>query len=342
MPVSGEPARSDMRLLIPRSDFCWGAIDHRGQNVYYDAMLSRLSAVILLASTLAFAGVTDDVRDRLARHDFAAAEAQLQSYRARQGVTPDYLEALSWMARANLAAQQLDRATTYARQTETLSRQLLLKRPLDAEPHLPLALGAGLEVEAQVLAARGQQAQAVALLRRSLVTYRNTSIRARLQKNLNLLGLAGQPAPALQITQYLGPKPVALSQLSGSPVLLFFWAHWCNDCKAEGPVIARLRSEFGARGLMLLAPTQLYGYASQGEDAKPKDELAYIERVWQHFYPGLQNIPVPVSKKNFDSYGASTTPTLVLLDRAGHVALYHPGVMPYEELRPAIEKIVSR
>jgi thiol-disulfide isomerase/thioredoxin len=305
-------------------------------------MLSRVSVVILLASTLAFGGVTDDVRDRLARNDFAAAEAQLQSYRARQGVTPDYLEALSWMARANLAAQQLDRATTYAKQTESLSHQLLLKRPLDAELHLPLALGAALEVEAQVLAARGQQAQAVALLRRSLVTYRNTSIRARLQKNLNLLGLAGQPAPALQIAQYLGPKPVALSQLSGSPVLLFFWAHWCNDCKAEGPVIARLRSEFGSRGLMVLAPTQLYGYASQGEDAKPKDELAYIERVWQHFYPGLQSIPVPVSKENFNSYGASTTPTLVLLDRAGHVALYHPGVMPYDELRPAIEKVVSR
>ena len=145
---------------------------------------SRLSAAILLASTLTFAGVTDDVRDRLARNDFAAAEAQLQSYRARQGVTPDYLEALSGMARAHLAAQQVDRATTYAKQAESLSRQLLLKRPLDAEPHLPLALGAALEVEAQALAARGQQAQAVALLRRGLVTYRNTSIRPRLEKNL--------------------------------------------------------------------------------------------------------------------------------------------------------------
>ena len=305
-------------------------------------MLSRLSAAILLASTLAFAGVTDDVRDQLARNDFAAAEAQLQSYRARQGVTPDYVEALSWMARAHLAAQQVDRATTYAKQAESLSRQLLLKRPLDAEPHLPVALGAALEVEAQALAARGQQAQAVALLRRSLVNYRNTSIRPRLQKNLNLLGLAGQPAPALQVTQYLGPKPVALSQLSGSPVLLFFWAHWCNDCKAEGPVITRLRSEFGARGLMLLAPTQLYGYASQGEDAQAQRRTRLHRTSVATLLPGLQNIPVPVSKENFNSYGASTTPTLVLLDRAGHVALYHPGVMPYDELRPAIEKVVSR
>jgi len=303
-------------------------------------MVPRLFAVLLVLSATSFAGITDDVREALSRNNVSAAEVELQSYRSRQGVTPDYVEALSWMARADLLSHQLDRADDYARQTETLSRQLLAKRPLDAEPQLPIALGAALEVQAQVLAARGETAQAVALLRRSVETYRNTSIRARLQKNLNVLGLAGQPAPPLSITSYLGPKPVALSQLAGSPVLLFFWAHWCGDCKAEGPIIARLSSEFGSRGLMLVAPTQLYGYAAQGEDAAPKDELPYIQRVWQHFYPGLQGAPVPVSKENFNLYGASTTPTLVLLDRAGRVALYHPGVMAYEDLRAAIEKAI--
>jgi thiol-disulfide isomerase/thioredoxin len=303
-------------------------------------MVARLLAALLLFSSVSFAGITDDVREALARNNASTAEAELQQYRRRQGVTPDYVEALSWMARSSLGFRQLDRAETYARQTETLSRQLLAKRSLDAEPHLPIALGAALEVQAQVLAARGERAQAVAFLRRSVETYHNTSIRARLQKNLNMLGLAGQPAPQLKITSYLGPKPVALSQLSGSPVLLFFWAHWCSDCKAEGPIIAQLSSEFGSRGLMLLAPTQLYGYAAQGEDATPKVELPYIQRVWQHFYPGLQGVPVPISKENFNLYGASTTPTLVLLDRAGRVSLYHPGAMPYEELRAAIEKAI--
>jgi thiol-disulfide isomerase/thioredoxin len=305
-------------------------------------MFARLLAFCLLTSTLSFAGIADDVRSQLARNDYSAAEAGLQIYRNQRGITADYLEGLSWMARASLAANHLDRAETFARQTESLSRQLLLKRRLDAEPQLPIALGAALEVQAQLLAARGQQPQAIALLRRNLVTYRNTSIQARLQKNLNLIGMAGQSAPPLKVIQYLGSKPVALSQLSGSPVLLFFWAHWCGDCKAEGPVIAQLKSEFGPRGLTLLAPTQLYGYAAQGENAQPKDELAYIERVWQHFYPGLQSVPVPVSKENFNQYGASTTPTLVLVDRAGRIALYHPGVMAYDELRAAIEKEFAR
>ena len=301
----------------------------------------RRFAILVLLSSFASAGIIEDVRTALAQRNFAAADAQLQQYRAQHGIDPQYLEALSWTAREALAANQLEQANAAAIQTETLARQQLQKRSLDAEPHLPTALGAALEVQARVLAAHGQNRQAAALLQRALVSYRNTSISPRLHKNLNLLNLTAQPALPLSTDQYLGMRPVPLSQLKGSPVLLFFWAHWCGDCKYEGPIIGRLSSEYAPKGLAILAPTQLYGYAARGEDAKPKDELAYIAQVWQHFYPGLQNVPVPISKTNFTNYGASTTPTLVLLDRKGRVALYHPGLLEYDDLRTAIEKTLS-
>ena len=51
-------------------------------------------------------------------------------------------------------------------------------------------------------------------------------------------------------------------------------------------------------------------------------------------------MPVPISTSNFEIYGASTTPTLVLLDRAGRVAWYHPGAVPYDQLRAEIQKVV--
>jgi len=299
----------------------------------------RKFLILMALATPAWAGIVEDVRTALARNSFSAAEAQLNSYRAKNGVTPEYVEAYSWMGRAALSAREYDHAAAYAKETSTLALEQLKKRPLDAEPHLPIALGAAIEVESQTLAARGQHAQAVALLQTSLRTYGSTSIHARLQKNLNLLSFEGKPAPALRAEQFLGSKPPGLAQLKGSPVLLFFWAHWCSDCKAEAPIITQLRTEFAPKGLTVLGPTRLYGYTAQVEHAAPSDELAYIDAVRHRFYSGLLDMPVPIGKYNFDVYGASTTPTLVLLDRTGKVAMYHPGALPYEQLRAEIEKV---
>src|SRR5260370_38145091 len=110
-------------------------------------------------------------------------------------------------------------------------RKLALEQPprgnLDAEPRLPLALGASIEVQAQVMARRGERGEAVVFLRRELKTYWMTSIRARIQKNIHLLSLEGKPAPALDVREWLGPKPGPLDRLRRQPLILFFWAHWC-------------------------------------------------------------------------------------------------------------------
>ena len=305
-------------------------------------MLLRILLASLLLTASAWAGVVDDVRLALARNNFSAAESVLNSYRRQQGVNPEYLEAYSWMARVALDQGQYDQASAYAKQTKSFVLEQLKQRSLDSDPHLPIALGAALEVQSQALAARGQRTQAVALLQSALRTYGNTSIHDRLQKNLNLLSLQGRPAPPLKSDEFLGAKLPMPAQLKGSPVLLFFWAHWCSDCKAEAPIITQLRSEFSGQGLQVIGPTRLYGYTAQIEHASASDELGYIDAVRHRFYAGLLDMPVPISRYNFDTYGASTTPTLVLLDRTGRVAMYHPGALPYAELRAEIEKVVAR
>jgi len=305
-------------------------------------MYFRKFLILVLLVSPAWAGVVQDVRSALAQHSFATADSDLKAYVAKNGVTGEYVEAYSWVARAAFSDGDYSQASAYAKQTKALALEQLKQRPLDSEPHLPVGLGAAIEVEAQALEARGQHAQAVAVLQAALRSYGNTSIQARLQKNLNLLSFQGRPAPALQAEQFLGSKPPVLAQLKGAPVLLFFWAHWCGDCKAEAPLITQLRSEFADKGLTVLGPTRLYGYTAQEEHASPSDELAYIDAVRHRFYGGLLDMPVPISKHNFDVYGASTTPTLVLLDRTGKVAMYHSGALPYDELKAEIEKVVAQ
>jgi len=308
-----------------------------------DSMRLRLFLLgIVFSAVTASAGIVENVRFFLAQNNFAAAESQLDSYRSQRGVDGEYLDAYSWLGRAAFDQGQYDQAAAYAKQTKTLALEQLKKRPLDAEPHLPLALGAALEVQSQVMAARGQRTQAIALLQSALRTYGNTSIHDRIQKNLNLLSFQGKVAPALREDQYLGAPLPAAVQLKGSPVLLFFWAHWCADCKAEAPIITQLRSEFAPKGLKVIGPTRYYGYTAQIERASPSDELRYIDAVRHRFYSGLLDMPVPINKANFETYGASTTPTLVLLDKTGKVAWYHPGAVPYSELRGEIEKVIAR
>jgi thiol-disulfide isomerase/thioredoxin len=301
----------------------------------------RTIGILVALSFPAAAGVVADVRGAIARNQFQAANGMLAGYRAQHGVNSEYLEALSWMGRGELAAGDLKQAYSFSEQTRELALPLVRNGKLDQTPQLAIALGAAYEVQAQALSKQNQTEKAVLLLRSALRKYGNTSIRARLQKNLNLLTFLGKPAPALVSREYLGTKPAALADLKGSVVLLFFWAHWCGDCKADAPVIAQVQADFARQGLVVVAPTQRYGYIGAQEDVPPQQETQYIESVWQRYYSQLSGVSVPISKENFDLYGASTTPTIVLLARNGSVALYHPGAISYGELRPEIEKLLK-
>jgi thiol-disulfide isomerase/thioredoxin len=291
---------------------------------------------------LLYVSLVNDVRGLIAKHDYAAAERAARTYQSQSGATPEYAAALSWIARGALTDKQLDRAESYAAQTRKVAVELVRTRKLDADPWLPTALGASIEVQAQVLAARGARSEAVAFLREQLGAWGTTSIGERIRKNLNLLSLEGKPAPPLETNQWVGAGRTTLAALRGHPVLLFFWAHWCPDCKTMAPMLASLMRTYGPKGLILVAPTKLYGYVAGGEEAAPAVEQMYIERVRQQYYPALAGTPIPLSAGNFLSYGSSTTPTIVLIDNAGIVRFYHPGAASEAELSGRIQKILGK
>jgi len=285
--------------------------------------------------------LVNSVRALIARQDLAAADGAARAYRSKAGTTPELAAALSWLARAALEGGNLVRADAYAVETRELGLKLLGGGRLDDDAWLPTAMGASIEVHAQVLAARGERAEAIEFLREQLKQFAATSLPERIRKNINLLTLEGKPAPALDAAQWLGSKPRSLAALRGHPVLLFFWAHWCSDCKAEVAVLANLKQTFAPQGLIVVGPTRLYGYVAGGEAAAPASEKAYIEKIRAQYYSALGDMAVPLSAANFLAYGASSTPTLALIDRAGVVRYYHPGAVSEAELTARIRSILK-
>ncbi|MGH9817156.1 MAG: hypothetical protein ACRD6I_13860, partial [Candidatus Acidiferrales bacterium] len=157
-------------------------------------------AATLMVAPLWGQQIVREARAAGSAKDFARGERLIESYREANGVTPEMILALSWLARGAQAAKSWDHAEKYAAETRDLALEELKKRPLDADKTLPLALGASIEVQAHALAARNARSEALQFLARELKRWRTTSIRTRIQKNIHLLGLVGKPAPPLQMT----------------------------------------------------------------------------------------------------------------------------------------------
>jgi thiol-disulfide isomerase/thioredoxin len=308
------------------------------------ALASILISLVVGGSAYAQATPPADlirsVRSAIAAGDFAKADSLVADRRALHGVTSELIAAISWLGRGAHAAGRLDEAAQYAAEAHDLALERLATVPLADDAQLQIGLGAAIEVEALVRAARGARAEAVYFLQRELETYAGTPIHKRLQKNLHLLSLEGKTAPSLSTAESLGAPVPGLGALKGSVVLLFFWAHWCPDCKAQAPIVATLIDRYRTQGLRVVAPTQHFGYIVAGRPAPPDVEMQHIEKVRDEHYAFLRDELVPLGITNHERYGVSTTPTLVLIDREGIVRLYHPGTMTQDALDTAIRALL--
>lgn len=284
--------------------------------------------------------IVDLVRDEIAKGDFREAEHLARANMREIGSTPLAIEAFSWLGRGAVAAKNYDAAMTYAARAYEMVEEQLKRRQLDAETHLPIALGAAIEVQALALAGQGKRSEAIMTLQREIEHFKGTSIIMRLNKNMNLLSLEGQPAFPIESQEWLGPK-TSLAELKGKPVVLFLWAHWCGDCKTQGPLLEQVVNKYKSSGITVIAPTQRFGYAEKRRPVGPAEELKYIESIRDQFYPWMKTVSAPVSDELYLRYGVSTTPTYVMIDRDGKVSSYLPGQPTVEQIDALVQKIVA-
>ncbi len=294
-------------------------------------------AVALVSSlwpaTVSAGDLVRGVRSKLSAGDLSSGQAAVEAYRKVSGVDPEYLDAVGWLARGAQMLGRPDLAGAYVSE---------LRREIRGEtPTLLLPLGAAIEVEGRLRLARDGRGAAIRFLEDELGRAKDPALRSRIRKSLDVLSLEGQAAPEIGLADHVGPSPRPLAGLRGKPALIFFFAQWCGDCKAEAPALARLASTYGPRGLSVVAVTRLYGTGAEGKPASPTEEKALVEKVWRDSYPGLETVPIAVDTETMVRYGASATPTYALVDREGIVRLYAPTRVPESELARRIEEVLA-
>lgn len=270
--------------------------------------------------------------------EFPLVETLLGDYEARFGKDAFYAEALSWVARATASKGYAVEALGYARNAYALATDQLQSEVVQASAPLALAVSASIEVESDLLLSKEGAAAAAAYLRRQLEIFESQPFRMRIRKNLHSIALAGQPAPPLDWAPLPDSAP-GDSTLFNGPCLLFFWAHWCSDARAQARAVARIRKTFEGV-LSIVAPTRLFGYTTKGNFVPEAVELAHLQELRQVDYPDLATCPIPFGEGNFDRYGASTVPTLVGIRPGGTVAFFHAGTLKAEALEERLRPLI--
>ncbi len=296
------------------------------------SLLFSLLACTLISLAAPPGDLVRIVRYKLSAGDLASGIAAVEDYKRKNGVDAEYLEAVGWLARGAETLKQLDLADKYVAE---------LRREIREEkPDWIIPLGAAIEVEGKLRATREGRGAALRFLENELARAKDPAFRSRISKNINLLSLEGQTPPALNTSNFIGAEPPALAALKGKPVLLFLWANGCGDCRAQADSLARVWQKYRTQGLVLIAPTRLYGTVGE-KPATPAEEKAQIEKGWKEFYRGLEGVPVTIDTETMVRYGVSATPTFVLIDRKGMVRHYAPTRLSEAELARWVEAVLA-
>lgn len=120
------------------------------------------------------------------------------------------------------------------------------------------------------------------------------------------------------------------------PLLVNFWASWCDGCREEFPDLVKIDDEYRSKGLNFLSVT-----VDELEDKRLA--VAFIQEMKAKMPVVLLNVAdkepaIHAIDMNWDG----ALPATFIYDRSGVVVYRHFGKIKPEELRAFIDKEVSR
>ena len=122
----------------------------------------------------------------------------------------------------------------------------------------------------------------------------------------------GSTAPSFEMVTF-GGEAYSKESLKGRPTLLVFWAPWCRVCQRDLPLLGEFYQRDKPAQLVILS----IGFA----DTRANVERFVKERAGTFPYPSAYD----EERWMAQAFKVNATPTYVLLDAQGSVALVHRG-----------------
>ena len=142
------------------------------------------------------------------------------------------------------------------------------------------------------------------------------------------------PAVDFNLTDQYG-NAHTLSQYKGKTIFLNFWGTWCPPCRAEMPDIQKLYEEFDQEGEDALV---ILGVAAPnlGKE-KSEDGIKTFLEENGYTYPVLMDTEAEL----FQTYGITSFPTTIMIDRDGNLFGYATGQLNEETMRSIIQQTME-
>ncbi len=142
------------------------------------------------------------------------------------------------------------------------------------------------------------------------------------------------PAVDFNLTDQYG-NTHTLSQYKGKTIFLNFWGTWCPPCRAEMPDIQKLYEEFDQEGEDALV---ILGVAAPnlGKE-KSEDGIKTFLEENGYTYPVLMDTEAEL----FQTYGITSFPTTIMIDRDGNLFGYATGQLNEETMRSIIQQTME-
>jgi thiol-disulfide isomerase/thioredoxin len=144
-------------------------------------------------------------------------------------------------------------------------------------------------------------------------------------------------APVVREIDVAGLKKlIAREGETRRPLLVNFWATWCEPCRAEFPDLVKIDNEYRGRGLDFIAIS--IDDASEIATTVPR----FLKEMRASMPAYLLNTPEPEAAIQFvDPQWSGSLPATFLYDPQGKVVFKHLGRIKPDELRSAIKTVIS-